>query len=112
MKNLRLLRESFNLSQQKLAVHLDLAQSQIQNYETGNYEPDISTMIKMAEFFGTSVDYLIGRSDTNLNADAVCENACEFALNEKEQQHINRVRRLLPKQRKSLSLFLDTLDGE
>ena len=108
MENLRLLRESFKMSQQKLADEFDLAQSQIQSYETGAYEPDIATLKRFAGYFETSVDYLIGLTDIRRKI----EPASEYHLNETEKEYVDRFRRLLPKQRKSLSVFLDTLDGE
>jgi len=108
MENLRKLRESFKLSQQKLANHFDLAQSQIQSYETGAYEPDIGTLKEMADFFDTSVDYIIGRTDIGRKIEPVSE----FSLNSAEEELVNRFRRLMPKQRRSLTMFLDTLDCE
>jgi len=108
MKNLRSLREAFKLSQQKLANHFDLAQSQIQSYETGAYEPDISTLKQMADFFDTSVDYLIGRTDIRRGIEPVAE----YSLNEAEKELVDRFRRLKPNQRRGLTMFLDTYDSD
>jgi transcriptional regulator with XRE-family HTH domain len=107
LKNLRLLRESQKLSQTKLAEQFDLAQSQIQSYEIGAYEPDINAMIEMADFFGTSVDYLIGRTDIKRSIEMVAE----CALTKTEQGLVERFRRLTSNKRKSLFMFFDTLDG-
>ena len=106
MENLRKLRESHKISQQKLADQFDLAQSQIQSYETGAYEPDISTLKQLADYFETSVDFLIGRTDVRRKIEPVEE----YSLNGEEKEFVNRFRLLLPKQRRSLSLFLDTLE--
>ena len=106
MENLRKLRESRKLSQQKLANHFDLAQSQIQSYETGAYEPDINTLKQIAEFFDTSVDYLIGRTDIMRRIEPVSK----YSLNDAEKDLVDRFRRLLSNQRRSLVLFLDSLD--
>ena len=108
MENLRSLRESRKLSQQKLADHFDLAQSQIQSYETGSYEPDITTLKAFADFFDTSIDYIVGQTTINHRIEPV--EAHE--LNEAEKELVERYRRLFPNQRKSLSMFLDTLTGE
>lgn len=62
VKNLRLLRQGKGISQQQLASALGLSQQSINKYENHNVEPDISTLIKMAQFFEVSVDYLIGNS--------------------------------------------------
>lgn len=62
VKNLKLLRQAKGISQQQLAYVLGLSQQSINKYENHNVEPDIATLIKMAHFFETSVDYLIGNS--------------------------------------------------
>jgi len=108
MINLRLLREEWKLSQQKLADEFEIAQSQIQNYETGGYQPDIDTLNKYADFFNVSVDFLIGRTTIRHKSEPVKD--CE--LNEMEQTLMNRYRSLLPSQRRSLDLFLDSLEDK
>jgi transcriptional regulator with XRE-family HTH domain len=105
LENLRLLRESFKLSQQKLADQFDLAQSQIQAYETGAYEPDIAALKRFADFFDTSIDFLVGRTDIRHKIEPVSE----WALNDAEAAVVERFRQLLPNRRQSLSMFLDTL---
>jgi len=60
---LKELRQEKGLSQQKLADALDVLQTAIHNYENENYEPDIATLIKIAQYFDTSIDYLIGKID-------------------------------------------------
>lgn len=59
MKQLRNLRVSNGLSQQKLAEQTGLTQQKIHAYEKGINEPDIYTLKLLAGFFGTTVDYLI-----------------------------------------------------
>lgn len=108
MLNLRLLREERKLSQQKLADQFELAQSQIQSYETGAYEPDISTLQKYADYFDTSVDFLLGRTSNRRKPESVRD----YELNEMEQTLIDRCRRLLPNQQRSLDLFLDILENK
>ena len=108
MKNLRLLRESHKMSQQKLADELNLSQSQIQNYEAGAYEPDIATLKMMADFFDTSVDFLIGRTDNSQGNGPYTE----YSLNEAEKNFVDRFRMCSPKQRHILSIFLDALECE
>ena len=36
----------------------------LQNYEYGNAEPRLSILVRMADFYGVSIDYLAGRTDT------------------------------------------------
>lgn len=108
MQNLRLLRDEYKLSQLKLAEQFNLAQSQIQSYEAGTYEPDIAMLKALADFFEVSVDFLIGRTTIRRMAEPVEE----YALNAEEQTLVDRCRGLLPNQRRSLAMFIDTLAGE
>ena len=63
--NLRLrdLREDKDLRQCDMAAYLHVAQSTYSEYESGQCSMSISTADKLADFFGTSVDYLMGRTD-------------------------------------------------
>lgn len=63
IKNLKLLRTKKGISQQYLAGILGISQQSVNKYENHNVEPDIATLIAMSEFFGVSVDFLIGKSD-------------------------------------------------
>ena len=60
VKNLRTLRMSKGISQQQLADVIGTSQQSINKYENHNVEPDISTLIMLADYFQVSVDYLIG----------------------------------------------------
>lgn len=63
VKNLRLLRESHKLSQERLAKLTGISKSRIYTYETSNREPDIEGLIILSEFFGVTIDYLVGREN-------------------------------------------------
>lgn len=60
---LRSLRNQKKLTQRQLSSKLQISQSTIALYETGNREPDIDTLQKIADFFDVTTDYLLGRSD-------------------------------------------------
>ena len=105
MRNLRLLRISLGLSQQKLAECLGISQVRIHSYETGAYEPDISTIVRMADFFNTSIDCLVGRSDEKETA-----SISDSRLNEMERQLIKTCKNLSQTQLRCLCDFLETLD--
>lgn len=60
---IRELRQKKRLSQVSLAEAFGVAQSAISNWEKGNREPDNTTLRKLAEYFGVSIDYLLGNSD-------------------------------------------------
>ena len=52
-----------NISQLKLALDLNTNQNTISRYETGEREPGIMELIKIADYFDVSVDYLLERTD-------------------------------------------------
>ena len=60
LENLRKLRTEAGVTQKQLADAISVSQQSINKYENHNIEPDIRTMILIADFFHTSVDYLIG----------------------------------------------------
>lgn len=57
------LRLSRGISQQKMATDLHTNQNTISRYETGEREPGIMELIKIADYFHVSIDYLIGRTN-------------------------------------------------
>ena len=62
MKNrLKELRDQKGLYQKDVASFLNIAVSTYSYWENGTYEPDQSALSKLADFFGVSVDYLLGR---------------------------------------------------
>lgn len=60
---LKELRKKRKISQLKLAMDLQLNQNAISRYETGVREADYSTLIKIADYFDVSIDYLLERTD-------------------------------------------------
>ena len=61
MKNrIRELRKNRNLTMKELGNIVGLAESTISQYETGKRQPDNEVLLKMGEFFGVTVDYLLG----------------------------------------------------
>lgn len=57
------LRKEHNMTQQELAEKLGVSRGTIGMYEIGQRDPDTETLAKIAEIFGVSTDYLLGRTD-------------------------------------------------
>lgn len=55
------LRKEKNLRQQDLAAIISTTQSTIVKYEQEQLEPNINALIKLADYFDCSIDYLLGR---------------------------------------------------
>lgn len=60
---LKKLRKSRKISQLKLAMDLNMNQNTISRYETLERQADYETLVKLADYFNVSVDYLLGRTD-------------------------------------------------
>lgn len=65
MFNIRLaqLREEFGLTRKEVAEKLNIDQTTYGKYELSKRQPDYDTLQKLASFFNTSIDYLLGRTD-------------------------------------------------
>lgn len=60
---LKEIRKSKGITQLKMAMDLNTNQNTIGRYETGEREPSILELIKIADYFNISVDYLLERTD-------------------------------------------------
>ena len=60
---IRELRKKKSVTQLRMAMDLGLSQNSISRYETGDLQPDIAELIRIADYFNVSIDYLVGRSD-------------------------------------------------
>lgn len=60
---LKELRKKRNITQQKLAMDLNIAQNTVSQYETGAREADYRSLIAIADYFQVSIDYLLERTD-------------------------------------------------
>ncbi len=70
MERLRLLRTDKGIHQEELGSILDLSQQAISAYENGTKQPPIDILIRIADFFDVSVDYLLERTNIRKHGDA------------------------------------------
>ncbi|HEY4543895.1 MAG TPA: helix-turn-helix transcriptional regulator [Tissierellaceae bacterium] len=63
-KRLRSLREQHKISQKDFAEILGVSNVVLSRYENGERKPDYDMLIKIAEHFDVSVDYLLGKSNS------------------------------------------------
>lgn len=61
---IKTLRNEKGMTQEKLGEILNVGKSTISQYENNVNTPDTQTLQKLADFFGCSLDYLLGRTDT------------------------------------------------
>ena len=63
MKRIRELRKEKNITMKQLGEVIGVAESTISLYENGKRQPDNDTLQKLADYFCTTTDYLLGRTD-------------------------------------------------
>lgn len=104
IKRLKELRQSRGISQQQLADVAMVSQQSINKYENHNIEPDITTMIRIADYFEVSVDYLIGRSNIREMADEISVSD----LNQTERKLVAGFQKLNNIQKKCVLNIIDS----
>ena len=85
-----MLRIEKGLSQKQLAEKVNVSQQSINKYENHDVEPNTETLCLLADFFETSVDYLIGHT----NIKNKIQHTSEMALNLEEENLIKKYRKL------------------
>ena len=89
MENLKKVRTEKGVSQQVVADFLGITRQAYSNYENGNRGPDNETLLKLGEFFGVSVGYLLGAEQEKLAATEDDElNAYLDALQNREEMRM------------------------
>lgn len=104
MKNLKILRLQKGLSQQKLANILHISQQSVYKYENDLAIPDLEILKSMADFFNTSIDYIVDYTDYPHKI----EPTFTMVLNEDETLLIGKYQHLTPKQRSIVRTIIDS----
>ena len=92
---LRELREEANLTQKQLAEKIGNMQRNISNWEQGVSQPDLPTLIVLADFFKVSLDELCGREPTNVSS-------------AKEIMLLRKINRLTSDQKTAITKLIDS----
>lgn len=81
--NLNQLRKQQNKSQAEVAKYLELTVAAYQNYEAGRREANYETLVKLADFYGVTTDYILGREPVLNSLTANPEEEDEDSIMEK-----------------------------
>lgn len=103
LKHLKTLRTEAGISQALLAEQIGVSQQSVNKYENHNVEPDIHTLMLIADYFGTTVDYLIGRTFTQTNDP---QPQCQLTAD--ELHLVCKYRSLTPHQKKAIQELLNS----
>lgn len=62
-ERLRLCRQEKGYTQAQVAIYCDITEKAYQNYELMTREPKLEILVRIADLFDVSIDYLAGRTD-------------------------------------------------
>ena len=102
MENLRKIRKERDLTMKEVGIAIGVGESTISQYETGKRQPDQQTLLKLADYFDVSVDYLLGKEERgsagiNLNK----------SLSLQERKLINDYRKCSETAKKRIAEYID-----
>mgnify|MGYP000012192615 FL=1 len=88
-----------DISQKQMAIDLDIAPSTLNGYINARREPDYDTLIKFAQYFQVSCDYLLGNSLSPTPSSEESDNqTLPFTLDKQELLLLNYFKSLTPNQ--------------
>ena len=73
MNNLKFLREELKLNMKQTAEALSMPYTTYVSYEKGDREPGSDMLIKIADFYNTTIDFILGISSTKNNPNSLTE---------------------------------------
>lgn len=69
-KNLRSIREDRDIRQKDIAKYLNISQNTYSQYETGVISLTAEVLVKLADYYNVSIDYLLDRTNNpNINSE-------------------------------------------
>jgi len=108
LKNLKALREEYGISQQRLAEAIFVTQPSINKYENHDTVPELDILISIADYFGTTIDYIVGYSNQRYPQ----EKMDAQKLNPREMQLMQHYRNLDEEKQRCVDNMVQLLDTE
>lgn len=103
--NLKQIRNSKNLLQTKVAMDLSITQETVSSYETGRVLPSSDMLIRLADYYNTSVDYLLGRTKYDMPIDRIKPNN----ISDKDFVILNKINNLSNDNKSKIEAYIDGL---
>jgi transcriptional regulator with XRE-family HTH domain len=104
LPNLKKLRQEYGISQQRLAEAIWVSQPSINKYENQTSEPDIDVLKRLADYFDTSIDYIVGRTQVRRRI----EPTEAHHLNAEEARMLEGYRNLTDEERRCIDMTIRT----
>ncbi len=102
---LRTLRHSRALTQKEIADYLGLTPKMISFYENDERTPPADILIKLADYFNVSIDYLLGRTTTNPTENNYGQKILPSFITREDLILLDKIKKLPAKERKMLDIM-------
>ncbi len=105
LPNIKALRKKAGISQQVLADFLGVSQQSINQYENRDVEPDLYLLSAMADYFHTSIDFIVGREAVDDDQSHIISTH----LSQREHLLLEKYRALKPSEQRCVDTVVNTL---
>ncbi len=106
--NLKQIRNNKNLLQTKVAMDLNITQETISSYETGRVFPSSDMLIKLADYYNTSIDYLLCRTKYDMPINSIKPNN----ITDEDFIILNKINKLSNIQKAKVQGYIDGLNED
>lgn len=103
--NLKQVRNSKGYLQNKVAMDLNITQETVSSYETGRVLPSSDMLIKLADYYHTSIDYLLCRTNYDMPIDTIKPNN----ISDKDFIILNKINKLSNNEKLKVEGYIDGL---
>ncbi len=106
--NLKQIRLSKDYKQTKVAMDLDTTQETISSYETGRIFPNADMLIALADYYNTSIDYLLCRTKYDMPIDTIKPNN----ISDNDFMLLNKINKLSSTDKAKAEAYIDGLNDK
>ena len=106
--NLKQIRNNKNLLQTKVAMDLSITQETISSYETGRVFPSFDMLIKLADYYNTSIDYLLCRTKYDMPINSIKPNN----ITDDDFMLLNKIKSLSTTNKAKAEAYIDGLNDK
>lgn len=113
-QEIRFYRKKKGLTQTEFGALFGMSKQAVYSWETGLYSPDISVLLKMADYFQIPICILVGRPGMFCQGAAEADGGCQICttITEEDSRIIRAIHSLSPEKQKAIALLLDAADAQ
>lgn len=111
-QEIRYYRKKKGLTQTEFGALFGMSKQAVYSWETGLYSPDISVLLRMADFFQIPICILVGRPGMFYQDDKETESDCQYcaSISEKDSRIIRAIHALPQSQQQAIETLLNIED--